>query len=204
MICRKTASAPIRRSSGATIAGSNKAFRQDFRSSRCRSGYGVAVHRRRRDPGTSASGRRARRKRGSPPAQALGRSRGGFGSRIRAVVDALGLPVPFHRDPASGMIWLLPATLSGGCRPSTRSPTAPMAPTACMATFSTKVANRSFHRAVIENISGPTTASPTRPAGDSRATKLKQWRRIATRYDKIAANFMGFIKIASIMLCSND
>ena len=30
--------------------------------------------------------------------------------------------------------------------------------------------------------------------------KLKQWRRIATRYDKIAANFLGFIKIASIML----
>ena len=30
--------------------------------------------------------------------------------------------------------------------------------------------------------------------------KLKQWRRIATRYDKIAANFLGFIKLASIML----
>jgi transposase len=30
--------------------------------------------------------------------------------------------------------------------------------------------------------------------------KLKQWRRIATRYDKIAANSLGFIKLASIML----
>lgn len=30
--------------------------------------------------------------------------------------------------------------------------------------------------------------------------KLKQWRRIATRYDKLAQNFLGFIKIASIML----
>lgn len=30
--------------------------------------------------------------------------------------------------------------------------------------------------------------------------RLKQWRRIATRYDKIAANFLGFIKLASIML----
>lgn len=29
--------------------------------------------------------------------------------------------------------------------------------------------------------------------------KLKQWRRIATRYDKLAANFLGFVKIASIM-----
>jgi transposase len=30
--------------------------------------------------------------------------------------------------------------------------------------------------------------------------RLKQWRRIATRYDKLAANFLGFIKLASIML----
>ncbi len=29
---------------------------------------------------------------------------------------------------------------------------------------------------------------------------LKQWRRIATRYDKLAANFLGFVKLASIML----
>lgn len=30
--------------------------------------------------------------------------------------------------------------------------------------------------------------------------KLKQWRRIATRYDKIAANFLGFVKLAAIIL----
>lgn len=30
--------------------------------------------------------------------------------------------------------------------------------------------------------------------------KLKQWRRIATRYDKLAAHFLGFVKLASIML----
>ena len=30
--------------------------------------------------------------------------------------------------------------------------------------------------------------------------KLKQWRRIATRYDKLAATFLTFIKIAAIML----
>ena len=30
--------------------------------------------------------------------------------------------------------------------------------------------------------------------------KLKQWRRIAIRYDKLARTFMGFVKIASIML----
>ncbi len=30
--------------------------------------------------------------------------------------------------------------------------------------------------------------------------KLKQWRRIATRYDKLATTFLGFVKLASIML----
>ena len=30
--------------------------------------------------------------------------------------------------------------------------------------------------------------------------KLKRYLRIATRYDKLAANFLGFIKLASIML----
>ncbi|HUD94448.1 transposase, partial [Sphingobium sp.] len=30
--------------------------------------------------------------------------------------------------------------------------------------------------------------------------RLKLGRRIATRYDKLAANFLGFIKLASIML----
>jgi putative transposase len=30
--------------------------------------------------------------------------------------------------------------------------------------------------------------------------KLKQFRRIATRYDKLLANFMGFVKIAAIAI----
>lgn len=35
---------------------------------------------------------------------------------------------------------------------------------------------------------------------ESFFAKLKQWRRIATRYDKLARNFLGFVKLASIML----
>jgi len=30
--------------------------------------------------------------------------------------------------------------------------------------------------------------------------KLKQWRRIATRYDKLAANFHSFAKLFSMMM----
>lgn len=34
---------------------------------------------------------------------------------------------------------------------------------------------------------------------ESFFARLKQWRRIATRYDKIAANFLGFVKLAAVM-----
>ena len=30
--------------------------------------------------------------------------------------------------------------------------------------------------------------------------RLKQWRRIATRYNKLVVNFLGFVELASIML----
>lgn len=30
--------------------------------------------------------------------------------------------------------------------------------------------------------------------------KLKQFRRVATRYDKLVANFMGFVKLAAIAI----
>jgi putative transposase len=31
--------------------------------------------------------------------------------------------------------------------------------------------------------------------------KLKQFRRVATRYDKLLKNFMGFVKLAAIAIC---
>jgi hypothetical protein len=32
------------------------------------------------------------------------------------------------------------------------------------------------------------------------SNKLKQFRRLATRYDKLLANFMGFVKLAAIAI----
>ena len=58
----------------------------------------------------------------------------------------------------------------------------------------------------------PTTTSRKRPipydtvAYRQRNTverlwaRLKDYRRVAPRYDKLAANFLGFVKLASIML----
>jgi transposase len=35
---------------------------------------------------------------------------------------------------------------------------------------------------------------------DLRQPAIKQYRRVATRYDKLAANYLAFIKIASIRI----
>ena len=65
-----------------------------------------------------------------------------------------------------------------------------------------RAANQSFRPAVIARFSANTTdiAYKQRWGVEGFFAKLKQWRRIATRYDKLAANFLGFIKLASIML----
>jgi hypothetical protein len=36
------------------------------------------------------------------------------------------------------------------------------------------------------------------------SNKLKQFRRLATRYDKLLANFMGFVKLAAIAIWLNE
>lgn len=143
----------------------------------------------------------ARVKRGAQ-AQALGRSRGGFGTKIHAVVDALGLPVRFMLGPGQ------------------QNDTAP----ACDLIRGLKAAQVLADRAydanslcdLIVEQGGEPVIAPRRHRKLQRGydriaykqrwgvegsfAKLKQWRRIATRYDKLAANFLGFIKLASIML----
>ena len=45
------------------------------------------------------------------------------------------------------------------------------------------------------------TPNPTRRNIIERFfNKLKQFRRVATRYDKLLANFMGFVKLAAIAI----
>jgi transposase len=39
---------------------------------------------------------------------------------------------------------------------------------------------------------------------ESFFTEFKQWQRITTRYDKLAANFLGFIKPAASCSGSNS
>jgi len=119
-----------------------------------------------RDP-RSGPGRRGQGKKGGVQAQALGRSRGGFGTKIHAVVDALGLPVRFVLGPGQ------------------QNDMAPACDLIRGLSAQQVLADRAYKQ---------------RWGIEGFFAKLKQWRRIATRYDKLAANFLGFIKLASIML----
>jgi transposase len=138
---------------------------------------------------------------GGVEAQALGRSRGGFGTKLHAVVDALGLPVrsaigPGQQDDMASACDLVAGLASEAV-----------------------IADRAYdadslHEAILDEGGKPVIpprhrrylhrydhiAYRQRWGIESFFAKLKQWRRIATRYDKLARTFMAFVKIASIML----
>ncbi len=162
-------------------------------------------HRRHGDPGAPASRRGAAQKRGEeaqPHHQALGRSRGGFGNKLHAVVDALGLPLRLVLGPGQQNDMAPACELLRGLRAKQ------------------VIADRAYDAdalyALIRKQGGTPVIPPRRHRKhqhryDREAYKqrwsieaffgrLKQWRRIATRYDKLAANFFGFVTLASIMI----
>ena len=147
-------------------------------------------------------GCRGASKKGGPQAQALGHSRGGFGTKLHAVVDALGLPVRFEIGPGQQNDMAPARELINGLNAEQ------------------VIADRAYdadrlYDLILEQGGEPVIpprrhrkyqhaydvlAYKQRWGIESFFAKLKQWRRIATRYDKLAANFLGFVKIASIML----
>ena len=161
----------------------------------------MAVDRRHGDPRSGASWRGPAKK-GGPQAQALGRSRGGFGTKLHAVVDALGLPVRFEIGPGQQNDMAPACDLVAGL--------------ACGKVLADRAYDADSLHEVILNEGGEPVIPQRRHRRyqhrydkiayrqrwgiESFFAKLKQWRRIATRYDKLAANFIGFVKIASIML----
>jgi len=149
--------------------------------------------------GTSLGGRR---KRGAD-LQAIGRSRGGRTTKIHAVVDACGRPVARQITPgqrgdapiARGLLELLPAgslcaadaaydsdplrlflTERGTC------PVIPNNPT-----------RKRLHPFNAE-------AYKLRNLIERMFCRLKDWRRIATRYDKLACNVAAAVLLAAIII----
>lgn len=134
--------------------------------------------------------------------EALGRSRGGFGCKIHAVVDALGLPIKFiltggQAADVSQAIPLMKSVLAQACLADKAYDSdtflAWLKERGIMAVIPPK-ANRTeqrycdwWHykeRHVVECMFG----------------KLKYFRRIAMRYEKTSINFMGMLAFAATLL----
>jgi transposase len=134
--------------------------------------------------------------------QALGRSRGGFGTKIHGSFDGLGHPVELRLTAAQAAdITQAEALL------------ADHAPDAV-------IADKGYDkRALVDAIEArgavaviPTQADRTRRRPLDRHwyrernvcerfwSKVKQYRRVATRYEKKAANFLAFVKVAAVMV----
>ena len=144
----------------------------------------------------------ARPKKGGQDAQALGRSRGGFGTKIHVCVDALGLPVRMMLGPGQQNDMAPAFDLINGV--------------AAEYVLADKAydAHRLYGKIIDQG--GDPVIPPRRNRKRLHAydtalykernrverffSRIKHFRRIATRYDKLASTFMGFVTLAAIML----
>ncbi len=143
---------------------------------------------------------------GEPSQQAIGRSKGGLSTKIHPTVDALSNPLSFHLTPAQasdldGADKLLPDLAAD-----------------------TVLADKGYdaNERVIERLQaqGKTAVIPpkrnhtklrvydkelykARHLIENFFAKLKQYRAMATRYDKRAANFLGAIYLAASVIWLN-
>ncbi|WP_413775855.1 IS5 family transposase [Paenibacillus sp. LS1] len=137
-------------------------------------------------------------------AQAIGRSRGGLSTKIHAVVDALGNPLRFDltggeaHDSVQGFDILKSMKL----------------------TRKQVLADRAYDTNAIRAFLKEQQAIPVIPGKKNRRVtlkydwdvykerhlvecffnKVKNYRRLATRYDKLACTFKSFLALASIMV----
>ena len=134
--------------------------------------------------------------------QALGRSRGGFGTKIHAAVNGLGLPVK--------------RILTGGQAADVTQ----AQPLIQGLPLEVVIADKGYDsQAVVMAIEAQDAEAvvPSRPNAKSpRKTdwarykdrnlverfwvKMKHYRRVATRYEKKAQNFLAFVHLASLMI----
>jgi transposase len=139
---------------------------------------------------------------GGQDEQALGRSRGGFGTKIHGAVSGLGLPARLILTPGQAADVSHAKALIEGLP------------------IEVVIADKGYDsRAVVEAVEAR-GAEAVIPSLKNRAQqrdydrdryrdrnlaerfwfKVKQYRRVATRYEKTARNFLAFVHVASIMV----
>jgi transposase len=127
--------------------------------------------------------------------QALGRSRGGFGTKIHLAVDALGNPLKVHVSPGQDADSTHAETLLGDHQPEAVLADKGYDTNALVESIEARGAeavippksNRVEQREYDE------TVYRERNKVERCVNKLKQFRRVATRYEKTARNFLGMV-----------
>ena len=134
--------------------------------------------------------------------EALGRSRGGFGTKLHLAVDALGNPVALHLSPGQDADVTHAETLIGDRAPGAvlgdkgydsdalAEKIAARGATVVIPPRSNRKAPRDYDRVLYKE----------RNKVERCVGLLKQCRRVATRYEKTARNFLGFVTVAAITI----
>ena len=145
---------------------------------------------------------RGRRKRGEE-VQAIGRSRGGRTSKIHALADHRGRPIAFALTPGN----VADITVAQAVVAAVEAPKRLIADKAYDAEhFRNWLAQRRI-KAVIPSTASRRTPYPIdrnayrrRKVIERLFCKLKNWRRIATRYDRLARNYIAAIALAAVLV----
>lgn len=134
--------------------------------------------------------------------QALGRSRGGFGTKIHALCDALGNPLRFILSGGQRSDYTQALNLLEGY-----TTTAVLAEKGYDADYIVERAMEMGAKAVIPSKSNrkntcsiDETLYKERNLVERLFNKLKNFRRVATRYDKLDIAYMSFIQLAATYL----
>jgi transposase len=134
--------------------------------------------------------------------QALGRSRGGFSTKIHAVVDALGYPVDLELTPGQ-------VHDSVPAKNLLKDKSAEYI-----------IADKAYDSDELIDLIESQGSIPVIPSRSNRKklreydkhiykerhlveiffNKIKQYRRVATRYEKLASNYLTMVQIASCMI----
>ena len=148
-------------------------------------------------------GSRAKKKEQADARRALGRSRGGLSTKIHAAVDAAGQPVRLlltggQRDDRPQAAALLQDFTRGeiGC-------------VVADAGYDSDAIRRRVRRLQAKCCIKPTSRRKVKKRYDRQIYRMrnlverffgrvKRYRRVATRYDKKAANYLGFLWIAAV------
>ena len=132
----------------------------------------------------------------------MGRSRGGFGTKIHAAVNGLGLPVKLVLTPGQAADVTQAKTLLEGVP------------------FEVAIGDKGFDSQEVVDFIEAQGGEAVIPSRKNRAqpreydrerykdrnlverfwNKIKHCRRVATRYEKTARNFLAFLHVASIMV----